>query len=134
MTKKEFLKNFDLRDELEEFLKSGHDDMWLYCYNHDFETLVVCRFLKDAIRENVIEFDEFRLSGLDSDEDWRDLMEENEFFWPKDIDIWPDGVSRFEDYLNSQFRWDSPLMYDNDPNWDPDLYEYIELEENEKEK
>jgi len=131
MTKKEFLKNYVLEDELNEFLSSKHDAMYFYCVDDDNRGMSVCRFLKDSTDENVIDYDEFDLHGLDTAEKWRNLMLENDFILPEGVNIWWEGIDQFLDYLSREYKWDPPLMYESE--WVPDVYEYIELE-NEKEK
>jgi len=137
MTKEEFLKNYDLEDDLNKFLDEGHnnierDSMWFYCLFDGNTGLSLCHFFDDSMEHDVVDFEEFAFRDLDTVEKWRDLMLENDFILPEGVNIWWEGTDQFVEYLEREYRFDPPPMYE--PEWVPDVYEYIELEENEKEK
>ena len=125
MTKEEFLKDYDLSEELEEFLSSGNDQVWWYCSDDGDETFVVCHFYMDSIQEDTVVYEEYQITGLDTEEKWKELMAENDYILPKNMEVWPDGIESFVEYMDSNFTFNPPLMYDN--NWVPDLSEEIEL-------
>jgi len=126
MTRSEFLNEYALSEELKEFTASGRDEMWFYCVGDDRESFVVCHFFYDSITDN-IDYEEFQIVELDTEEKWQDLIKENGYTLEKDTDVWTDGIDQFVKDMNSDFRWIEPPMYDT--NWSPDSMEEIEVEE-----
>jgi len=125
MTKKEFLNNYNLSDELKEFLEYGYDDMWFYCSDDGDETFVVCHFYMDPRQEDTVVYEYFQITGLNTEEKWKKLMVENDYELPENVEVWPDGIKLFLEYMDSNFTFNPPLMYDD--LWVPDREVEIKL-------
>jgi len=126
MTKEEFLNEFFVEKELNEFLESDSFEMWFYVLDDAYTTLAVCHFFIDPLDGSLV-FEEFPVRGLDTVEKWRELASENGFSLSTGGETWPPvGLNDFLDHLNGKFRWTPPPMYTSD--WTPDVSSGFDLE------